>query len=98
MKPSENDKNLNHANDSKESFIKKYSRQFSFFRNNMKESSNDDKENEERIANSLIRKSKKNDNANLHRKELTLQQSKTSYVPKSSINKNLKKFPKLTRI
>lgn len=92
MKPSENDKNLNHTNDSKESSIKKYSRRFNFSRNNMKKSSNDNKEDEEKIANLLIRKSKKNGNANSHREKLTLQQSKTPYVPESSINKNLKRI------
>ncbi|XP_071563337.1 uncharacterized protein [Temnothorax nylanderi] len=88
----ENDKNLNYMNSSKESPIKKYSKQFNFSRNNKKESSNDNKEVEEKTAYSLIQKSKRNDNVNSHPAELVLQQSKIPHVPKSPIDKNLKKF------
>jgi len=90
---SENDKNLNHINNSKKSLVKKYSRQFNSSRDNKKESPN--KRNQEKTTNS-IQKSK-NDNVNSHSEESILQQSKTPHVPKSSTNKNLKKFSRINK-
>lgn len=93
-KSSENDRNLNHTNDSKEFPVKKYSKQFNSFRNNKKENNKDSKRDEEKMENMLMQKSKKNDNINSHPEESILQQSKILYVFKNPTNKNLTKFSK----
>lgn len=95
-KSSENDRNLNHTNNSKEFPVKKYSRQFNSFRNIKKESTKDNKQDEEKMENDmLMQKSKKNDNINSHPEKSISQQSKILY--KSPISKNLKKISKTSK-